>query len=80
MTLAAVPPPPSTARRAQLNPKSDDLKRLRDDINKELFSSQCRKLSALRSSQNPALISHFADARPSSKFPLIRARDKVFEG
>jgi hypothetical protein len=38
MTLAAVPPPPSTARRAQLNPKSDDLKRLRHDIDKELLS------------------------------------------
>jgi hypothetical protein len=38
MTLAGVPPPPSTASRAQLNPKSDDLKRLRDDIDKELLS------------------------------------------
>jgi hypothetical protein len=38
MTLADVPPTPSTVWRAQLNPKSDDLKRLRDDINKELLS------------------------------------------
>ena len=32
------PPTRSTASRAQLNPKSDDLKRLRDDIDKELLS------------------------------------------
>jgi hypothetical protein len=38
MTLADVPPTPSIASRAQLNPKSDDLKRLRDDIIKELLS------------------------------------------
>ncbi len=38
MTPADVPPTPSTATRTQLNPKSDDLKRLRDDINKELLS------------------------------------------
>jgi hypothetical protein len=80
MMLADMPPPPSIASRAQLNPKSDDLKRLRHDINKELLSSQCRKRSVLRSSQSPALISHFADARPSSEFPLIGERDKVSEG
>jgi protein-L-isoaspartate(D-aspartate) O-methyltransferase len=35
---APLAPPPSTASRARLNPKSDDLKRLRHDIDKELLS------------------------------------------
>ena len=40
MTLADMPPPPSISCRAQLNPKSDDPKRLRYDIDKELLSAR----------------------------------------